>query len=156
MNMQRPFKAVEKRLAGARHLLTTKVASERMAQIRQRGTAPELVVRRFLSSLGYRYSLKNKDLPGSPDLANRSKGWTIFVHGCYWHRHEGCSRATTPKSNVDFWLAKFFHNRRRDAAAAEALQQRGYSVCTLWECECNSAEQMSRILRPWLDKVVRN
>src|SRR5579859_79851 len=90
---RQPFKVVEKRLAGRRRLRTTQGASKRMARVRQRGTAPELLVRRAASSLGHRYRLKNKDLPGSPDLANRSKRWAVFVHGCYWHHHAGCSRA---------------------------------------------------------------
>src|ERR1700733_258871 len=136
--VRRPFKVVEKRLAGRRRLLTTQETSERMARVRRRGTAPELLVRRAVSSLGYRYRLNNKDLAGSPDLANRSKKWAVFVHGCYWHHHLGCSGATTPKSNTGFWLAKFDANRQRDARAVDALKCRGYAVITLWECECSS------------------
>jgi DNA mismatch endonuclease (patch repair protein) len=132
----RPFKAVERRLSGAPFLQTTLKVSLRMSKVRQTGTAPEVAIRRALSSLGHRYTLKNRDLPGSPDLANRSRKWAVFVHGCYWHRHAHCSRATTPKSNTAFWLAKFAANRARDAAAASALQDMQYNVVTIWECEC--------------------
>lgn len=110
-----------------------------MSKIRQKGTAPEIGVRRALSFLGYRYTLNNHDLPGSPDLANRSRKWAVFVHGCYWHHHADCPRATTPKSNTGFWLAKFAANKRRDAEAVDALGRRGYAVITLWECECGSS-----------------
>src|SRR5579864_6957369 len=112
MLQRRPFKSVEKRLSGRRRLLTTPETSERMARVRRKGTAPEVVVRTALSHLGYRYTLANGDLPGSPDLANRSKKWAVFVHGCYWHHHAVCPRATTPKSNTAFWLAKFTANER--------------------------------------------
>ena len=135
---RRPFKAVEKRLAGRRRLLTTPETSERMARVRRKGTAPEALVRSVLSRLGYRYTLANADLAGSPDLANRSKKWAVFVHGCYWHHHAGCPRATTPKTNTAFWLAKFAANERRDGEAVEALESIGFTVATIWECECDS------------------
>jgi DNA mismatch endonuclease, patch repair protein len=138
MMQRRPFKATEKRLAGRRRLLTTREASERMARVRRKGTAPEIFVRSALSLLGYRYTLNNEDLPGSPDLANRSKRWAVFVHGCYWHHHTGCPGATTPKSNRPFWLAKFAANTARDFKVAEALARGGYLVISLWECECFS------------------
>jgi DNA mismatch endonuclease (patch repair protein) len=134
----RPFKAVERRLASGQQLLTTPKTSNRMATIRQSGTAPELQVRRTLSALGYRYRLRNRDLPGSPDLANRSRKWAVFVHGCYWHHHANCPRATIPKTNPEFWRAKFAANRIRDASAKRALQNKGYRVATMWECECQS------------------
>jgi DNA mismatch endonuclease (patch repair protein) len=156
MKNRRSFKAVEKRLAGVRPLLTTRVTSERMARVRRQGTAPELAVRRVVSGFGHRYTLQNKDLPGSPDLANRSKRWVIFVHGCYWHHHHACSRATVPKSNTDFWKAKFAANRQRDTAVANALRRRGYAVYTLWECGCQSSERVARALNPLRDSTVRH
>lgn len=154
MNRRRPFKAVEKRLAGAQPLLTTRATSERMSRIRQEGTEPELIVRRVVSAYGNRYTLDNKDLPGSPDLANRSKRWAIFVHGCYWHHHTACSRATIPKSNTGFWKAKFAANRQRDTAVLKTLRNRGYSVYTLWECQ--SADRVARALKPLFDRVTRD
>lgn len=140
MLQRRPFKAVEKKLAGRRRLLTTRETSERMARVRRKGTAPEGLVRDALSRLGRRYTLHNEDLPGSPDFANRSKKWAVFVHGCYWHHHAGCPRATTPKSNVEFWLAKFAANERRDARTVVELENMGYAVATIWECECDSSQ----------------
>jgi DNA mismatch endonuclease, patch repair protein len=148
MRVRQPFKDIERRLAGASALLTTRVDSQRMSSVRQHGTAPELMVRRVVSSFGMRYTLKNRDLPGSPDIANRSKRWAIFVHGCYWHHHASCRRATIPKSNAAFWRAKFAANRHRDSEVAQALRERGYTVYTLWECACKSPEMIAELLEP--------
>jgi DNA mismatch endonuclease, patch repair protein len=156
MKNRRPFKAVEKRLAGVGLVLTTRSTSERMGRVRRQGTAPELTVRRVVSRLGKRYTLQNKDLPGSPDLANRSKRWVIFVHGCYWHHHAACSRATIPKSNTDFWKAKFAANRQRDAAVANTLRRRGYAVYTLWECGCQSSGRVAHALKPFFERIIRH
>jgi len=132
---QQPFKRVETRLAGKKALRTDAATSARMGRVRQSGTEPEMTVRRAASMLGLRYTVRNKDLPGSPDLANRSRQWAIFVHGCYWHRHEGCHKATTPRTNTEFWLNKFSRNVARDAAARNTLQRQGYEVLTFWQCE---------------------
>jgi DNA mismatch endonuclease, patch repair protein len=129
------FKKVEKRLAGKAALRTDAPTSARMGRIRQSGTAPEMTIRRAASTLGLRYTVKNKDLPGSPDLANRSRRWAIFVHGCYWHHHTGCHKATTPRTNTEFWLNKFSRNVARDARARSELERQGYRVVTLWQCE---------------------
>ncbi len=106
-----------------------------MGRVRQRGTSPELASRRIVYSLGLRYTLNNRDLPGSPDLANRSRRFVIFVHGCFWHRHAGCVGASTPKSNRTFWRQKFVYNVQRDQRAAAALRKMGYRVFVIWECE---------------------
>lgn len=105
-------------------------------------------MRRVATALGLRYRTHNRDLPGAPDLANRARRWAIFVHGCYWHAHEGCARATVPKRNHHFWLAKFAANRERDARAVAALEARGYRVVTLWECELADATDVRRRLAP--------
>ncbi len=110
--------------------------SRRLAGIRQRNTAPELVVRQVLASLGLRYRINNRSLAGSPDIANRSARWAVFVHGCFWHQHPRCSRATVPKRNRDFWVAKFRANRARDRRAIRTLTEEGFSVLVVWECEC--------------------
>src|SRR5437762_3368768 len=91
--------------------------SRRMAAVRSRNTGPERLARALAYRCGLRFRLQNRDLPGSPDLANRSKRWAIFVHGCFWHAHEGCPKATRPKSNSAYWRAKFLSNRARDAKA---------------------------------------
>ena len=124
---------VEKRKDG--HTIRfDEATSERMAGIRRADTKPELIVRRILHALGHRYRVRNRDLPGSPDIANRTRKWAVFVHGCYWHRH-GCKATTTPKRNRAFWEAKFQRNVERDAERAAALRELGYAVVTVWECE---------------------
>jgi DNA mismatch endonuclease, patch repair protein len=129
------FKKLERRLVRDARPLTTAETSARMARVRRTGTAPEVQVRRYLSSLGIRYRTRNRDLPGAPDLANRSKKWALFVHGCFWHQHEQCKSATMPKTNQSFWRAKFTANRIRDARACQLLDKMGYSVKTIWECQ---------------------
>src|SRR5262249_13526924 len=109
--------------------------SARLGRIRQHGTEPELVLREILRGLGVHYRTRNRRLPGSPDLANVSRRWAIFVHGCYWHHHKGCSRATVPKRNRAFWEAKFRQNRQRDARAIRQLRARGLRVLVFWECD---------------------
>lgn len=116
-------------------ILVDDATSKRMAGIRQKDTAPELIVRRLLSEAGHRYRVRNRDLPGSPDVANRKRKWAIFVHGCYWHRHQGCRRTTTPSRNREFWQRKFARNVERDREALQELRQLGFRVITVWECE---------------------
>jgi DNA mismatch endonuclease (patch repair protein) len=140
---EQPFKKVERRLAGTAVLRTDATTSARMGRIRQSGTAPEMTIRRAVATLGLRYTVKNRDLPGSPDLANRSRRWAIFVHGCYWHRHEGCHKATTPGTNTEFWRNKFSRNVARDAAARSELKRRGYRVLTFWQCELRTSRGVS-------------
>jgi DNA mismatch endonuclease, patch repair protein len=123
---------------GESPLYTTPQRSRQMAAVRRSGTAPELAVRKILSSDKVRYTLENRDLPGSPDIANRSKRFAVFVHGCFWHRHSGCRRTTTPKANLEFWQEKFATNVRRDRRVAAALRRLGYRVTTVWECECSN------------------
>ena len=113
---------------------TDRVTSVRMSNVRQRGTGAEQVVAQMLSSLGLRFKTSNTDLPGSPDFAGKDGKWVVFVQGCFWHRHDGCSRTTLPKRNRDFWLRKFEQNVARDARVARRLRRAGFSVRTLWEC----------------------
>jgi DNA mismatch endonuclease (patch repair protein) len=121
--------------------------SARMARVGQKGTKPELIVRRMLSALGHRYRVENRDLPGAPDLANRSRGWAIFVHGCFWHRHRGCKKTTTPTRNRAFWLAKFERNVARDKRVVRQLRAGGFSVITVWECETVDVDRLGRRLQ---------
>lgn len=132
-------------------LIVDASTSDRMAKIRQRGTKPELVVRAVARQMGLRYRVSNRDLPGSPDVANRRRKWAVFVHGCYWHRHEGCVKATTPTRNRDFWLAKFAANGERDRRAVESLWKLGYEVVVVWECETRTLERVEALLRPIAD-----
>jgi DNA mismatch endonuclease, patch repair protein len=116
-----------------------------MKRIRQRDTAPELEVRRGLAELGLRYRLCPSDLPGRPDLANKSKRWAIFVHGCFWHGHRGCRLATVPKSNRQFWIEKLAANARRDRAKTRALEAIGFRVFVVWQCELSDRAVLSRL-----------
>lgn len=122
-----------------------------MGRIRQDGTKPELAVRKALSELGFKYRVRNRDLPGSPDIANRSRRWVVFVHGCYWHRHAGCRRTTTPKRNVDFWKEKFAANQARDRRVVGELRESGFLVLTIWECESEDDVQLRNRLHEALD-----
>ena len=105
------------------------------SRVRQRGTRPELAVAAALRKLGAAYRLNVRRLPGSPDFANRRRKWAVFVHGCYWHHHTGCRRATVPKANEAFWRAKFRDNRARDAKAIRTLRSQGFRVSIIWECD---------------------
>ena len=118
-----------------------------MSRQRQRDTRAEVLVRSLLHRLGHRFRASNRDLPGSPDAANRSRRWAVFVHGCYWHAHEGCPRHTVPRRNREFWEEKFAQNRARDARVAEQLRERGYTVVTIWECEVDAIPTLERRLR---------
>lgn len=109
--------------------------SANMAKIRGKDTAPELRVRRVAHSLGLRFRLHRKDLPGCPDIVFPKYHLVVFVHGCFWHRHEGCKRATTPQVRRDFWEAKFAATVKRDVHQRNALRALGWQVLTVWECE---------------------
>jgi DNA mismatch endonuclease (patch repair protein) len=121
--------------------------SMRMALVRQRDTTAELAARRALHALGHRFRVRNRDLPGSPDIANRRRHWAVFVHGCFWHRHQGCPRTTTPKRNRNFWSEKFQANQERDRRALTQLRRLGYKVVVVWECETECPEVLVRKLR---------
>ncbi len=111
------------------------VTSARMAGVRQKGTQIETMVAEILREKGLRYRKNVKQLAGSPDFANRSRRWAVFVNGCFWHHHTACRKATVPKTNTDFWTRKFRDNRRRDAQAIRSLRRSGYYVVIVWECE---------------------
>ena len=115
--------------------LSTSERSTRMGLIKSRDTAPELALRRLVSMLGYRYRLHEKTLPGHPDLVFPSRRKVIFVHGCFWHRHNRCQLARLPKSRPEFWLPKLQGNKARDRATRSALTRQGWSSLVIWECE---------------------
>jgi DNA mismatch endonuclease, patch repair protein len=116
-------------------LVTDAGRSALMRRVRRARTAPEETVARALRAAGIAYRRNARGLPGTPDFANRRRGFAIFVHGCFWHRHPDCPRATTPKSNAAFWNAKFAANVARDAAKTRALTAQGFAVHVIWECE---------------------
>ncbi len=125
-----------------------------MASVRSKDTKPEMSVRRALHALNYRYRLHRKDLPGSPDLVFFGKRKAIFVHGCFWHRHEGCSKATEPKTRISFWQEKFDSNVRRDEKARDELERGGWAVLTVWECDTKRPETLTQRLVSFLDEDV--
>jgi DNA mismatch endonuclease Vsr len=118
--------------------------SERLARQRQLSTQVELSVGRKLRAFGVRYRKNVKALPGSPDFANASKRWVVFVNGCFWHHHTNCRRATIPRNNEEFWRSKFEANRARDSRAVRELRHRGFKVMIVWECQLGSCEDRLR------------
>jgi len=122
----------------------------RMRRQRRRATRPEELVKLLVRELGHAYRLNMQSLPGSPDLSNQTRGWAVFVHGCYWHHHVGCSRATVPKRNRDWWVAKFRRNRARDQAKEEAVRAAGLRVMVIWECELRDQDGVRQRLTDFL------
>ncbi|WP_455957653.1 very short patch repair endonuclease [Methylorubrum aminovorans] len=114
--------------------------SRNMRAVRRADTKPELIVRRALHHAGYRFRLHRADLPGRPDIVLPKHRLVIFVHGCFWHRHEGCRRATTPKTRAEFWMAKFASNVARDERSMRQLRELGWRVVVVWECELGRAD----------------
>lgn len=127
--------------------LTPAERSKRMSRIRSSNTSPERALRSALHGLGLRYSLKNKELPGKPDVAFPRKKLAVFVHGCFWHRHENCSIAHIPKSNTSFWTDKFDRNVSRDRRVHAELVAIGWKVCVVWECELGPRQIASTAAR---------
>ena len=121
-----------------------------MARIRARDTRPELLVRRWLHRRGFRFRLHCRTLPGTPDIVLRRYGTVVLVHGCFWHRHAGCRRATTPNTHRDYWEAKFARNIERDRTIQAALCDLGWQVVTVWECETKTQESLANRLQPLL------
>lgn len=120
--------------------------SEVMARIGSRDTAPELAVRHIAHRMGLRFRLHRKDLPGRPDLVFPKHRLAVFVHGCFWHRHEGCRHASTPKSRAAFWAEKFAANVERDARQEAALRALGWRVLVIWQCEVRDEAAVERKL----------
>lgn len=127
-------------------IVDPKRRSELMAGIRSRNTAPELAVRRIAHRMGLRFRLHRKDLPGRPDLVFPIHRLAVFVHGCFWHRHEGCRRASMPKSRAATWAKKFAANVERDARQQTALRSLGWRVLVVWECEIKNEAAVERRL----------
>jgi DNA mismatch endonuclease (patch repair protein) len=124
--------------------------SELMGRIRGKGTKPELIVRSAAHRLGYRFRLHVKNLPGSPDLVFRSRNVALFVHGCFWHRHDGCPYCYDPKSNIEFWNQKFKNNVVRDQRVCMGLEELGWRVAIIWECETANSDSLRKRLKELL------
>ena len=127
-------------------IVDTKCRSEMMARVRGRDTVPELAVRRIAHRMGLRFRLHRKNLPGRPDLVFPKHRLAVFVHGCFWHRHEGCRYASTPKSRAAFWTEKFAANVKRDARQEAALRTLGWQILVIWQCETKDEAAVERRL----------
>lgn len=118
-----------------------------MSRIRGKDTKPEIAVRSMLHRMGYRFRLHRNDLPGRPDIVLPSRNTVILVHGCYWHRHPGCKHAYSPKSRVNFWEKKFAENVERDGRNIESLEEIGWKVLVVWECELRNPDKLANRLK---------
>jgi DNA mismatch endonuclease (patch repair protein) len=134
--------------------MTDKISKERrsanMRAVRSRNTQPEIRVRQIAYGLGYRFRLHFRKLPGKPDIAFPGRQKAVFVHGCFWHQHRKCRRASVPKSNRGFWRAKLEHNAARDAKQLAAIRKHGWRALVIWECEIKNERRLAARLRRFL------
>lgn len=122
-----------------------------MSRVGAKNTAPELAVRKLLFSMGYRYRLHGKALPGRPDIVFPGRRKVIFVNGCFWHGHESCRYGRLPRSRIDFWADKIARNRERDSRNVEQLRQQGWRTLTVWQCELKNFEELAQKLYDFLE-----
>lgn len=135
--------------------LTKERRSWLMSRVAGKNTTPELRVRRAAHALGLRFRLHRKDLPGKPDLVFPKFRLAVFVHGCFWHRHSGCRKATLPKSRADFWSAKFTSNQQRDERVMTDLENAGWRVDVIWECETKDSDTLAKVISERIMKVIK-
>lgn len=131
--------------------LTPQARSLNMSKIRAKNTKPELMVRRILWKMGYRYRLHKALLPGKPDIFIPRIKTAVFIHGCFWHQHEGCKRSFMPKSNLDYWKNKLKNNVLRFDKVKEELTAAGFKVVVIWECETKNKEQLIDLIKKYLN-----
>ena len=118
--------------------------SDRMSRVRCKDTKLEMLVRRLVHGMGYRYRLHSRSLPGHPDMVFPGRRKVIFVHGCFWHLHKGCRQYRLPRSKTDFWLPKLRETKRRDERQYALLREEGWDVMVVWECETKDASALAR------------
>ena len=123
-----------------------------MSRVKSKNTTPELLVRRLLFSMGYRYRVHDVRLPGRPDIVFRGRHKVIFVNGCFWHGHEGCRYGRLPKSRVEFWAEKILRNRNRDRENIQRLCDEGWHCLEVWQCELKNVEELAKKLYDFLEK----
>jgi len=128
-----------------------KKRSECMSKIRSKNTKPEMALRKALFARGFRYRVNDTKLPGKPDIVIPKYKSVIFLHGCFWHRHEGCKYAYTPKTNIEFWVDKITSNRERDKINLQKLTDLGWNVLTVWECEIR--HEYKHDITPLVDRI---
>lgn len=129
-----------------------KTRSYNMSQISGKDTKPEMIVRKFLHANGFRYRLHVKNLPGKPDLVLPKYSTVIFVHGCFWHMHEGCKYFKLPKTRADWWKEKLYANKERDKKYIQQFEEDGWNVIVVWECELK-AKMKENTLTSLVDKL---
>jgi DNA mismatch endonuclease, patch repair protein len=128
--------------------LSAERRSANMRQIRSKDTSPELLLRRLIHGLGYRFRVHRKDLPGKPDIVFPARRKVIFVHGCFWHQHTECREGRMPNSRLEYWGSKLRRNQERDALAQSSLRQQGWQCLVVWECELkDSTAALKRVRR---------
>lgn len=132
------------------------VVRKRMSRIRKTGSKPEVRVRSIAHRLGYRFRVNRRDMPGTPDIVFPGRRKAIFVHGCFWHQHEGCRHATIPRIRSEYWLPKLSRTKIRDASALTALQGQGWGTLVLWECELSDAAVIAARLVRFLGAIGRD
>ncbi len=123
-----------------------------MRKVKARDTAPERAIRKMVYAMGFRYRLNSRALPGSPDLVFPGRKKVIFVHGCFWHQHPGCKRSLLPTSRHDYWASKLTANCLRDERTSVLLQQMGWQVLVVWECELKNNEKIRDLLYDFLNR----
>ncbi len=131
--------------------MTNKVRSRNMAAIKSKNTKPEIEVRKLLHSMGYRFRLHMKDLPGNPDIVLKKYKTVIFVNGCFWHRHPNCKYASIPKTRPEFWSQKFKSNVERDKNNYIKIKNLGWKYIVVWECELKNRSDLVEKLKFSLD-----
>lgn len=133
-----------------------KISSERrssnMRNIRSKNTTPELILRRLLYKLGYRYRLHGHKLPGRPDIVFQSRRKVIFVHGCFWHQHSACREGRIPASRIEYWGPKLRRNQERDTAHCAQLEAEGWKILVVWECETKDVNSLTERLRQFFEE----
>lgn len=132
--------------------LSPEQRSERMSRVRGKDTKPELKIRKLVWSLGYRYRLHSKKLPGRPDLVFPSRKKVIFIHGCFWHQHgDNCRQYRMPRSRLDFWLPKLESNKKRDVLNQQLLSEQGWDYLIIWECWLKDTEEVATRITNFLE-----
>lgn len=135
---------------------TTPQRSELMSRVRQKGTANEIIVRQALHSVGGRFRVNRRNLPGSPDISSERRRKAIFVNGCFWHAHRGCPKATVPKSNAEFWRDKLAANVNRDSRKIAELRRLRFDVLVVWECELSVPAKLRERLNAFWFRTAGN
>jgi DNA mismatch endonuclease (patch repair protein) len=133
--------------------ISTERRSANMRRIRSKDTSPEIALRRLIHSLGYRFRLHRKDLPGQPDIVLPGRRKVIFAHGCFWHQHPDCQEGRIPGSRPDYWVSKLKRNQIRDATSRALLEKQGWKVLVIWECELKDVAAVTRTVKRFLGRA---